>query len=577
MVGHVDHGKSTLIGRLLADTDQTRLERAAKVQSLCESTGRKFEYAFLLDALEEEQTQGITIDVTEVNWRFKDKEYVFVDTPGHREFLKKMVGGASRVEAAVLLLDVSEGIKEAFRRQMMVLDLLGVKRRIIVVNKMDLADWREDAWLEREKEIRALLGPESGEVWIIPASAWHGANLLSRAEEMPWYQGGIFADALHAAASAPEEKAGPARFFIQDVYKFEEKKRIYVGRVESGEIYVGQELMFHPGHLSTRVTSIEVHGEKRLSARKGDAVGLTLADPLFLDRGALGFEPSHAPAVSSHLRGDLFWLDSTPIKKGDRLKIKMGTRSGFARVHDIEREIDGDTFMEKKSPEALRMFGRVVFHLEEEWSFDRFEDCEPTGRFVVSREGQVLGGGRWVDKAEAAAAGGKRVLWFAGLSGAGKTTLARALEAELKKKNEKVFVLDGDVLRRGLCSDLGFSDEDRRENIRRAAELAKLLAAEGFTVITAFISPRQEHRDLARAIVGNEAFAEIFIDCPLEVCEARDVKGLYKKARRGEIPDFTGIHSAFEAPLTADVHLSTAHESIETSIQQLLRAIGGTP
>jgi len=575
MVGHVDHGKSTLIGRLLSDTQQMRLERTARVQSFCESTGRRFEYAFLLDALEEEQSQGITIDVTEVNWNFKGIDYVFVDTPGHREFLKKMIGGASRVEAAVLIMDVSHGIKDSFRRQMLILDLLGVSRRIIVVNKMDLVNWNQEAWCEREREIRALLPAGHGETWIIPASAWHGANLLEAPADMPWYKGPSFADALKEVAQRqPSDELGPARFFVQDVFRFDEK-RIYAGRVESGSLKTGDTLIFHPGDLRSKIRSIEVYGENRQAAERGDAVGITLEDPLFLDRGFLGFKPEERPVVSNLLRGDLFWLDAQPLQAGERLKIKMGTRTGYALVEKIEHEIDGETFIERQSPERLNMFGRVVFRFEEPWAFDPFTICEPTGRFVVSRAGQVLGGGRWVNEAADSMAQAGSVLWFTGLSGAGKSTLARALESELQKKNEKVVVLDGDTFRKGLCADLGFSDQDRRENVRRAAFVAKMLADEGFTVITAFISPFEDLRRLAREIVGPSRFKEIFVDCPLEVCEARDVKGLYAKARRGELPAFTGLSSPFEEPLQPDLHLHTDKNSIQETIQQLSAFIRG--
>jgi bifunctional enzyme CysN/CysC len=575
MVGHVDHGKSTLIGRLLSDTGQMQIERSARVQSLCDSTGQKFEFAFLLDALEEEQSQGITIDVTEVNWRHDGVDYTFVDTPGHREFMKKMIGGASRVEVAVLLLDVKEGVQDSFRRQMLALDLLGVHRRIILVNKMDLVDWSESAWLEREREIRALLS--NREHWVLPASAWHGANILESSEHMPWHKGPTFLQALKSLAKSRSVAAGPTRFFVQDVYRWDDK-RIYAGRLESGEIAVGDTLVFHPGDAQSKVRTIEAYGENRTKAVAGDAIGFTLEDPLFLDRGALGFRPTEKPLISSLIRGDLFWLDREPIKVGDRLKIKMGTHTGFARVEKIEHEIEAETFSKLKDPDVLNMFGRILFRFEETWAFDRFGECEPTGRFVISKSGQVLGGGRWVDKGDEAnsVTFPGSVLWFTGLSGAGKTTVARALEKELQMQGGKVVVLDGDTFRQGLCADLGFSDSDRRENVRRAAHVAKLLADEGFTVITAFISPFKELRILAREIVGASRFQEVFVDCPIEVCEARDVKGLYAKARRGELRDFTGLTSPFEKPEGPDMHLQTAKFPVQESVRQLSALLGGT-
>lgn len=576
MVGHVDHGKSTLIGRLLSDTGQVRVERSSRVQSLCEKNGRKFEFAFLLDALEQEQTQGITIDVTEVNWKFEGDQYVFVDTPGHREFLKKMIGGASRVEAAILLLDASEGVTDSFRRQMIVLDLLGVDRRIILINKMDLVDWSHDVWLSRAEEIRKIINPSKAKTWIVPASAWFGENLLSPSTKMPWYSGPTLAQVLQEVSRHPDVNEGPTRFFIQDVYRLEEK-RIYVGRVESGSLKIGDELTFHPGHLRSKIRSIEVYGEDRQSATAGEAVGVTLEQPLYLDRGHLGFSSAKAPLISTAACGDLFWLDSSPLVKGDQLRIKMGTATASATVESIEHEIDGETFV--KVPGALKvsMFGRVVFQFSEPWAFDRFASCAPTGRFVISRNHKVVGGGRWVnadlvpvEKNEA------QVLWFTGLSGAGKTTLARALEHEMKLKNKKVIVLDGDGFRQGLCSDLGFSESDRRENVRRAAHVAKWLCDEGFTVITAFISPQEDMRSLAREIVGSARFKEIFVDCPLEICEERDVKGLYKRARRGEIPEFTGVNSPFERPPHPDVHVRTDKSGVREIVFNLNKIFNET-
>ncbi len=560
LVGPVDHGKSTLIGRLLADTGDTREERIARIESFCESRGKKFEFAFLLDALEEEQAKGITLDVTEVNWSYGGQDFIFVDTPGHREFLKKMVGGASRVEAAVLMVDVREALPDSFRRQLLVLDLLGVKKQIILVNKMDLVDWSEEAWKARESEVRALTDTS---VRIIPVAAWHGANLLVRAREMPWYQGPCFVDALAELPAGTEKNTLATRFFVQDTYSFDGKK-IFAGRVESGEVKVGQELCFHPGNKRATVRGIEVFEERRERAQSGDAIGLTFQEDLEMPRGSFGYAEADAPQISTRIVGDLFWLDPAPLRVGEHLKMRTGTRTASVQVEKIEHEVDGDSFVKSESTGKISLFGRVQFRFAEPWAFDRFEDCEPTGRFVVSREHLVLGGGRWV---EAKTEG--RVLWFTGYSGAGKTTLARTFEAELRAKGEKAIVIDGDELRKGLCRDLGFSPADRKENLRRAAELAKFLASAGFTVITAFISPLAEHRNFAKAVIGQDRFREVFVDCPLEVCERRDVKGLYAKARKGEIPEFTGISAPYEVPIKPDIYLRTDLGGIEASLAPL--------
>lgn len=560
-VGHVDHGKSTLIGRLLADTGQAQPGREAKVQTLCEEEGRRFEFAFLLDALEEEQSQGITIDVTEVPWKFDGREYVFVDTPGHREFLKKMVGGASTVDAAILMLDAVEGVRDTFRRQLRVLDLLGVRHRIVLINKMDLAAWSEDVWRERLAEVRQL---EPNAV-VLPAAAWHGSNLLGRPIEMPWYDGPCLAEAL--AAIRPEKPQDePTRFFVQDIYRFDDK-RIYAGRVGAGEVRVGQVLEFHPGGAKTRVRSIEVFGERRESACQGDSIGLTLEDPLYLERGALAFDPERPPLRAREAIADLFWLGREALKMGDAVIIKSGTSSLRAEVRSIEGGFEGEV------EGAVNMFGRVKLRFEKPVAFDRFSEGLGTGRFVACKNGEVLGGGRWVDQAQERFDHLGQVLWLTGFSGAGKTTLARELESRLEAQGKAVVVLDGDSLREGLCRDLGFSPQDRSENLRRAAEVAKLFADKGFTVICAFISPLRGQRETAREIIGAERFREVFIDADLKTCEQRDVKGLYAKARRGEISNFTGIGADFEVPDRPDLHIRTDRHSVAECLGQLIEGV----
>lgn len=588
LVGNVDHGKSTVIGRLLADTGQTREEREARVRSYCESANRKFEYAFLLDALEEEQAQGITIDVTEVQWRHGGRDFLFVDTPGHREFLKKMVGGASSVDAAVLVLDAVEGISENFRRQIRVLELLGIRQRIVIINKMDLVDWSESTWRARESEILACLPGGKTQTMVIPVAAWEGANLLERSAKMPWYKGPTLGEALLSLESAPSLGEKPLRFFVQDIYRRGEK-RIFVGRVEAGTLSAGSEIQFEPGGRRSRVRSIEGEtGQAPLAhAESGDAVGLTLEDQLFLERGNLGFSPTHPPRENSRLKADLFWLHSEPLRPAQKLLIKNGTQNGVATVEAIEHAFDADSWEKQEGATSLVLFGRVLLRFEKPFYFDFFDDCEPLGRFVACADGRVLGGGRWVRETnlspgksdvslaerEKRARHRSTVLWLTGLSGSGKTTLARNLERRLFDRGLNPTVLDGDNVRQTICSDLGFSISDRDENLRRVAEMARLMSDAGLFVITAFISPLHAQRARAREIVGTERFVEIFVDCSLEECERRDVKGLYRRARSGEIPEFTGISSAFEAPARPDVHLRSGELSVEQCLDRLIQLV----
>lgn len=587
VAGYVDHGKSTVIGRLLNDTAQVREDRLNKVKKICENSGKRFEFAFLLDALEEEQQQGITIDVTEVPWVYEGREYIIIDTPGHREFLKNMVGGASRADAAVLVVDVHEGLKEHFHRQVAVMALLGVPKIIVALNKMDLVDWSEKAYQKREAELDVLfknagLKPPQ----VIPIAAWCGANLLSKAAEMPWYKGAPLAQALSDLPPVSGEDLAPLRFPIQDVYKFAEK-RIYAGRVESGVLNVGQKIKFLPSGRETLVETIEVHGEpQRKSAKPGDAIGITLADPLFLQRGELGFEPLNPPRVSRSITADLFWLAPKPLTVGQAYGFRCGNAELEAQVEAIESVMNSETLAQGAGRDLdAGGIGRVRLLLDKPLAHDFFKDNEKTGRFVLVEDFRVAGGGRILSDQRAylstevsevtVAERAKRfghpgfVVWSTGLSGSGKSTIMRELEKQLFKQGRNVFVLDGDNVRQGICSDLGFSEADRVENNRRVAEAAKLFADAGFIVLAAFLSPFEENRRRARQIIGADRFVEVFVDCPLEICEQRDPKQLYSMARQGEVSQFTGFTSPYEPPTNPDVHLRTDGKSVSDCVATL--------
>lgn len=589
VAGHVDHGKSTVIGRLLNDTGQVREDRLSKIRALCDNSGRRFEFAFLLDALEEEQQQGITIDVTEVPWKFGGREFTIIDTPGHREFLKNMVGGASRADAAVLVIDVQEGLKVQFQRQVAVMGLLGIPKILVLLNKMDLVDWSQAEYDRRRLEIERLFSQAALPVpQVIPAGAWLGVNLLSPAAEMPWYRGPTLAQALSDLPPAQDRRELDMRFPLQDVYKFDDR-RIYAGRVEAGILRVGDKIRFLPSGRESRIKTIESHGEPpRLTAAPGDAIGITLEDPLFLERGELGFYPQQPPRVSRVITADLFWLAPNPLKAGSKYAFRCNNSDLFAQVEAIESVLDPET-LTRKSGSALESgsMGRIRLSLDKPLAHDFFRENEATGRFVLIEDHRVAGGGRIltdhraylskeiskVTPQERAARAGHPglVLWMTGLSGAGKSTIARELERRLFDMNTQVFVLDGDNIRRGLNVDLGFSDVDRSENIRRVAEAAKLFTDAGMITVTAFVSPFAADRDRARQIIGSDRFVEIFVDCPIEVCEGRDPKALYARARQGEVTQFTGVTSRYEAPSAPDVHIATHQISPSEAVTKILR------
>jgi bifunctional enzyme CysN/CysC len=583
--GHVDHGKSTVIGRLLSETRQVRDDKYQKVKNFCESTGRKFEFAFLLDALQEEQHQGITIDVTEVPWNFEGREFTLIDTPGHREFLKNMIGGASRADAAVLILDAHEGVQAHFKKQISVFSLLNTPYFIVLLNKMDLVHGERSVYEQRRAEVGEIFkANQLPDPLVIPVAAWSGDNLLSPSQMMPWYEGPHFAQAVMALPQVKNLAHQPLRFPLQDVYKFDDK-RIYVGRVESGEVRVGDELRFLPSGRSSRVTSIEVHGQAgKTSAGPGEAIGLTLADPLFLERGELGFHPDRAPRMSQSLTADIFWLSPQPLIVGHKYKFRSSTSELRAQIEAIESVYDahGDSAAQIENGGV----GRIRLSLDGPLAHDFYKECESTGRFILVDGYLPAGGGRilsdkraylfseksQVSPSERLAQNGHGgvVIWLTGLSGSGKSTIAKDLEKKLFAAGSRAFILDGDNLRQGLCADLGFSDVDRAENIRRTAEVAKLFADAGLVSIVSLISPFRADREKARSLIGPDRFIEVHVDCPLEECGRRDPKGLYSKVKTGEITQFTGVSSAYEMPARPDVHIETHRLTLEESVDQIL-------
>lgn len=606
IAGHVDHGKSTLVGRLLCDTGQVHADRKKKVEQKCKKDGKRFEFAFLLDAFEEEQDQGVTIDATETRWEFGGRRFLLIDTPGHREFSKNMVTGASRADAAILLIDAAEGIREQFRRHGHILAMLGIKHVIVAVNKMDLAECNARKFAAIKSEASAFLsGIGITPAAVIPVSAVHGDNLLKKSRKMPWYSGKTLAGALLAIKVARNAASEPLRFSVQDVYKFDDK-RIYAGRVESGVIKKGEQVKFLPSGQTARVKTIEKWREPGAkTAKNGDCVGITLSDQLFVERGEVATGPLHAPEVGDTVRANIFWMGERPLKAGREYRFRLAAQEAACRLVSVENVIDAETFekIDAAGDEIARNnMGDVTLQLDKPVVHDAFAKAPAMGRFVLADDGRVSGGGiiladthvrfSWKEIKERKIfsersgvtkdARAKRnghpgfALWLTGLSGSGKSTIARGLEKRLFEMGAQVYTLDGDNIRHGINRDLGFSSQDRAENIRRLSEIASLFSDAGLAVITAFISPFESDRQNARKTIGAKNFIEVFVDCPLEICEKRDPKGLYKKARRGEILNFTGVHSPYERPSKPDLTLRTDRldpdEAVLTIIEHLKRS-----
>src|SRR4051812_28888876 len=603
-VGHVDHGKSTLIGRILSDTNSLPEGKLEQVQRACAAENMEFEFAFLLDALLEEQEQNITIDTTQIPFKTAKRNYMIIDAPGHKEFLKNMITGASSADAAILVIAASEGVREQSRRHAYLLSLLGIRQIVVVVNKMDLTDYAEDQFRDIKSEyLKFLSGLELKPQAFIPASARTGDNVATRSSKMPWYHGPTVLEALDTTEAKAPQTELPLRFCVQDIYRFDDR-RIVAGRIETGKLRVGDELVFSPANKTSIVQSIERWNTKRdgEEAIAGDSIGITLGEQIFVERGYVASHQTETPIEANRFHADVFWIAREPLRMGQIYNIRLATQDVKCQVVSIEEVMDSST-LEIKAGHYERIerneVGRLTIQTRAPLVLDNHERVANLGRFVLLHDGEIYAGGTvfggtytdrtiaksknifWtggkISPAERAGQLGHRgaVVWFTGLSGAGKSTIAQALERELFSRGMHTYVLDGDNIRHGLNSNLGFSPEDRVENIRRVSEVASLMADAGAIAITAFISPYRMDRRRAReiALEGNAEFIEVFVDAPLEVCEARDPKHLYKKARAGEIKEFTGIDAPYEPPEDAEIIVHTDRQTVEESLATILEQL----
>jgi bifunctional enzyme CysN/CysC len=597
VVGHVDHGKSTLIGRLLFDTNSVADGKVERLKAAAKAEGMEFEYAFLMDALLEEQAQNITMDTTRVPFRTPRRAYTIIDAPGHKEFLKNMITGAASADAAILIVDAKEGLREQTRRHGFLLSLLGLKQIVVAVNKMDLVGYDEAAF----DRIRADLGEFLGRLglsqpYFVPISAKHGEGLLRASERMPWYRGPMLLDVLDQFRAAPPIEGAPLRLTVQDVYRFD-ARRIVAGLVEAGSVSVGDPVEFHPGGKRSRVKSIETwpvsadSGANRGPVGVGRSIAITLEDELFVERGQIGGPLTDTPAEARVFTARVFWLHAEPFRVGEIVPLRLGTQQAEARLVAIQRTLDAVTLESAGGPTSevkRHEVAEIRLRVRRPIACDAGGRIPPLGRFVLMRGRRIAGGGvidevlrdesivpdsPVVTAASRVALLGHRgaVIWMTGLSGAGKSTIARSLEGRLLRSGVLSTVLDGDILRTGLSKNLGFSEEDRRENLRRASELAMHLADAGVVVIAALISPFRADRAAVAEAARNRGvpFAEVYINAPLAECERRDPKQLYKKAREGKIALFTGIDSPYEPPLAPDMELHTDRDSVEQSVEKI--------
>lgn len=598
LAGHVDHGKSSLLGRLLHELDLLPTGKADELAAMSTRRGVPLDWSFVLDGFQAERDQAITLDTTRVRLRTPRREFVVIDAPGHKELLKNMIGGASAAAAALLVLDVQAGSEEQTLRHAYLLKLLGVRALVVAINKMDLVGYDEAAFATRSREVSAALARLGIEPRaIVPVSARDGANLRERGAMPDWYRGPSLIAALEALPAATPDHALPLRMPVQDVYVHGER-RVLAGRIESGRVAVGDELLFSPSGRAGKVAELLAWpGPQPDAVDAGDNAAVVLDRPVVVERGDVASHREHAPKLTAVFDAEIFWLSATPLVPGRELTMQLGPRSLAVRVQAIRHRIDVATLApELASSIAAGEIASVTLRAHELIAIDDFAAMPATGRFVL-RDGYVTVGGGIADASgypdhrvmperarnltpmrhqvtETERAGrfghAGAVVWLTGLSAAGKSTLAMALERRLFDGGYATFVLDGDNVRRGLNANLGFSPEDRQENIRRVGEAAALFAEAGFVCITAFISPYRDDRRRARAAVAKGRFLEVYVRADLAACEARDPKGLYRRAREGVLKDFTGIDSPYEEPEAPDLVVDTTEDDIAACVEKLV-------
>ncbi|WP_029059650.1 sulfate adenylyltransferase subunit CysN [Stappia stellulata] len=580
--GSVDDGKSTLIGRLLHDTKRVLEDQVAALRSDSRKYGTQgddIDFALLVDGLEAEREQGITIDVAYRFFATDARKFIVADTPGHEQYTRNMATGASNSDLAVILIDARKGVLQQTRRHSFIVSLLGIRHVVVAVNKMDLVDNDAEVFAQISSDYRAFADSFGFEtLQMIPMSALTGDNVTARSGAMDWYQGPTLLAHLESVGVAGETSDGPFRMPVQWVNRPNLDFRGYCGTLVSGRVRPGDRIAVAASGRPAVVERIVTMDGDLEEACAGDAVTLTLEEEVDISRGDVLCAPDQRPEVADRLGAHLIWMDDQPLVPGRTYAIKAGKRLASASVTRIDHGIDVNTLKhEELETLALNGIGYCELSLSSPVAFDPYEVNRDLGAFVLIdplTNHTVAAGMIWkalrkadnihrqafdIDRSARAALTGQapKVLWFTGLSGAGKSTVANLVEQRLHAMGRLTFLLDGDNVRHGLNKDLGFSEADRVENIRRVGEVAKLFTEAGLITLVSFISPFRSDRQMARDLFKPGEFVEIHVHAPLEVAEARDPKGLYRKARAGEIRDFTGIDSPYEAPEAAEIVLNT--------------------
>lgn len=597
--GSVDDGKSTLIGRLLFESkvlfeDQLNTIKADSKKH--GTQGDELDLALLVDGLAAEREQGITIDVAYRFFSTDKRKFIVADTPGHEQYTRNMITGASTADAAILIVDARKGILTQTRRHSYLMALIGIRNVVVAINKMDLVDYSEDVYqniIADYQNFAAKIGINN--ITFIPLSALKGDNITTKSENMLWYQGALLMQYLENVELDTERlQKTPFRLPVQWVNRPNLNFRGFAGTISSGVIHTGDIIRVLPSGTTSQVKRIILGSHDLEQAVAGQSITLTLTDEIDISRGDVISMQSSPPEVADQFQANLVWLHEEALLPGRRYLIKIGTNTVSAQVSDIKHQININTLeLLPAKTLGLNAIGVCNLTLDRAIAFDAYADNQDTGGFILIDRltNNTVGAGmlnfalrrsqnihmQHLDINKTARAEAKNqqpcVLWFTGLSGAGKSTIANWVEKKLYARGQHTYLLDGDNVRHGLNRDLGFTDADRVENIRRISEVSKLMVDAGLIVLSAFISPFRAERKMARDLMAEGEFIEIFIDTPLEIAEQRDVKGLYKKARAGELKNFTGIDSAYEAPEAPEIHIKTADIDAEAAAEIIINTL----
>lgn len=592
--GSVDDGKSTLIGRLLSDTKQifedqlAALERDSRKHG---TTGDDVDFALLVDGLEAEREQGITIDVAYRFFATPKRKFIVADTPGHEQYTRNMATGASTADLAIVLADARQGVLSQTRRHSIIASLLGIRHIVLAVNKIDLVGFDETIFERISKdyhEFASSLGFQS--IVPIPMSARYGDNVTKQSEKMGWYDGPTLLDHLEAVVVDDAAADKPFRFPVQYVNRPNLDFRGFAGTVASGSVARGEEIVVAKSGKSSRIKRIVAHGGDLEHAVEGQAVTLVLEDEVEISRGNMLVSPAARPQVADQFAANIVWFNEHALLPGRSYILRTETDQASATITDLKYRINVNNFAHEAAKSLdMNEVGICNISLQAPIAFDPFAENRTTGAFILIDRisnatvgaGMILHALRraenihWqsldVGKQERSLLKHQKpaVFWFTGLSGSGKSTIANLLEKKLHASGRHTYILDGDNVRHGLNRDLGFTDEDRVENIRRVAEVARLMADAGLIVIVSFISPFRAERRMARELMANGEFIEVFVDTPFEECARRDTKGLYARALSGALKNFTGVDSPYEVPENPEVHLETLGKKPEEMVELL--------